>query len=204
MKTEKTVSPAVLQLKAQLEASKKQVAATKLMLKQIQDQNKTPFEQTKVGKAYLTTLRVVTSPFAALYGKASTALEDPNGFRAEQMTEEALNLLVKSGKLLDNKHPKARLFAVRLAKLALNLQAFNAKTDNKFANVGSALRNVEAEIARLRPDINQVEMADLQAQAKKMAEQIIKDHPEMAETLKEIKAAQEAAVVSEVSDQAKE
>jgi hypothetical protein len=167
---------AVEALRQQIEEHEEQLEVSKQMLSELEKKRKTPFIETVPMRAYLRTMRFITTPFASLHDRADRAIEDPKTYRRDILLEDARELLDKCKKCVELENPRRKGLTVAAAKMRTALE------DEEV--VGGAWKKshlsrgeLKEEVARLRPPLTPEQKAkreEVEKQTRKAATEAAK------------------------------
>lgn len=140
----------------------KEIETKQLLLKAMKadekERNKPHFAETRIGKAYLGTMKVFTRPFANMYSNATDALENPFLFEATKLEHRGEALVEQA---VETQEPNLKL-ANKIAKCLIDMDALMSK--HEIFELGT--KEIDAQLRdhmkRLRPpkDVKKLEQLE--------------------------------------------
>jgi hypothetical protein len=151
-KEEKPVNPVIEMLEEELRKQKVAVEGTKMLIKEAKrgsEKEGTPFIETLPMRAYLRTVRFITSPFAGLHNRADQAYEHPEEYRRDRLLEETRGLLEECKGEVDPSPPKAKSLSAQAFHMIAEVEE-EAKR-SKWQKSTAILKELREEFKRLAP-----------------------------------------------------
>lgn len=137
-------------LEEQIKSENEQLVAKKAVLHALKKKaNKKHFIETRVGRAYLTTLSCLTNPFTRLYDKANLALNNPVGFLGTELVDKFHPVLEKCQEVKDNQCKDAPKYCKKAVEAVFVLEEFEEKHPTN--GIKKLIELFHNEVARLRP-----------------------------------------------------
>lgn len=131
-------------LEKEIEETKNQLRAKKLLLIQLKREAKPSFHETKMGRSWTSFLNKSTEPFAKLNSRTKHALEDPIGFQLSKLEGKGEKILEKCKQVVDRERQDATHLALAAADIVIKLEASSSKSN--------LVKKLDEQVQRLRPE----------------------------------------------------
>lgn len=154
-------------LEDQIKTDIDSVKTKRLMLKALrkEEAKNTPFSATGLGKAYLGTLRALTSPFAKMNQSVDLHLEQPFVVQSQKLQTRASKILLKAKDYSQEKNSKkATRHALRLASMVMELEDFCERHELFAQHHEDAIEKMRVQVERLRPVKDEKKLQSLKDQ----------------------------------------